>query len=193
MNANNELEQRLESLGSTLRERPRLTDRVMEQVRQMPTPVVECRLPDDVTGATHRREPSPLPANGRVGRRWQLIGATTVAAVAMMLVAFLSPSRSAGWEDVVKAIRERPWMRARTTHLDGKTGTMWLSTQRQIWAFRSDAFIQFSDGSQRAKYEYRVGAKQITKFPLGENDLQRIMPLKDLAQDKQVLGPWLFG
>jgi len=84
-------------------------------------------------------------------------------------------------------------MRARTTHLDGKTGTMWLSTQRKIWAFRTDALLQFADGGQRAKYEYRVGAKQITKFSLGENDLQRVMPLNDLAQNKQVLGPWLFG
>lgn len=185
MNANHELEQQLESLGNALRERPRLTDRVMEQVRQLPALVAE--------GPSPRHEPSALPSKGHVGRRWQLIGATSVAAVAMLLVAFFSPSRSAGWEDVVKAIRDRPWMRARTTHLNGKTGTMWLSTQRQIWAFRSDEFFQFSDGAQRAKYEYRVGAKQITKFPLGENDLQRVMPLNDLAQDKQVLGPWLFG
>ena len=57
MNANNELEQQLESLGNTLRERPRLTDRVMEQVRQLPTLVVEGPSRDDTIGATHRHGP----------------------------------------------------------------------------------------------------------------------------------------
>ena len=184
MNQNDPLEQRLESLGAALQERPRLTDRVMEQVRQM----------DNVKGEAHaafaendRRQP--------IGhaRRWKMFSAAAVATCALGLLMIFWPSRSAGWEDVLQAVRARPWMRGTVTYLDGKQGTMWLSLKEKLWAFRTEDSMQFFDGGQHAKYEFETRNKQILKLPLGEEDAQRVMPIENLSRDKQVLGSWLFG
>ena len=119
----------------------------------------------------------------------------TVATVAgaVLIVLLIVPSPSVGWADVTKAIQSQKWIRGTVTYADGDRGTMWLSPERQILAFKSDRWFQFFDGRERAKYEYRGREKPIVRLPLGEEDAQRVLPVDALSQDKDVIGPWLFG
>ncbi len=180
MNQNTPLEDRLEALGTTLRERPRLTDRVMDEVRES--------VADDAT-----EEPSTLaPRGGK--RRWRLVAASvvTVATVAgaVLIALLVVPSPSVGWADVTKAIQSQQWIRGTLTD-SGDRSNIWLSPERQIWARRGGRSFQFVDGRERAKYEYFGGA--IFKRPLGEEDAGRVLPMDALSQDEDAIGPWLFG
>lgn len=183
MNENTPLEDRLEAIGAALRTRPGLTEHVMEEVRE-----------SVADGATE--EPStPVPRITK--RRWRLVTASvvTVATVAgaVLIALLVVPSPSVGWADVTKAIRSQKWIRGTVTYPDGDPGTMWLSPQRQIWAFKSERWCQFFDGREKAKYEYRGREKSIVRLPLGEEDAQRVLPVDALSQDRDAIGPWLFG
>lgn len=184
MNQNDTLENRLEELGTVLRARPRLTGGVMDKVRE-----------SVADGSTEGR--STLAPHARMRARRQLFSAAagTVAAitVGVFVATALIRSPTAGWADVMKAIQSQSWIRGTVTFPDGDRATMWLSVERQIWAFRSRNSFRFFDGRERAKYEYYGGSKPVTKTPLGEEDAQRVLPVDALSQDKDGLGPWLFG
>lgn len=121
-------------------------------------------------------------------RSWLILASAAAAISAACLIAFLLlPSASVGWADVSAAVKSQKWIRATVTW-SGKQSSMWLSPERQVWAFRTDNWFIFSDGRQRAKYEYRTRDKQIAKMPLGEEDERRVLPVDYLSQ-----GPWLFG
>lgn len=128
-------------------------------------------------------------------RRRRLVAASvvTVATVASaVLIALLAhPSPSVGWADVTKAIQSQKWIRGTGALTGGRRGTMWLSPERQIWADQAEHWYRFFDGRERAKYEYFGGA--IVKSPLGEEDARRVLPIDALSQDKDAIGPWLFG
>jgi len=111
----------------------------------------------------------------------------------VLIALLVVPSPSVGWADVTKAIQSQKWIRGTVTYPDGDPGTMWLSPQRQIWAFKSKRWFQFFDGRERAKYEYRGREKPIVRLPLGEEDAQRVLPVDALSQDRDAIGPWLFG
>lgn len=183
MNQNTPLEDRLEALGTALRARPGLADCVMDEVR------------DSIAdGST---EESSMPSTRARKRRWQLLAASvvTVATVAgaVSIALLVFPSPSVGWADVTKAIQSQRWIRGTATLPSGKGSTMWLSPERQIWAFRLDRSFYFFDGREQAKYEYHGRDKSIAKLPLGEDDAQRVLPVDALSQDKSVIGPWLLG
>ncbi len=184
MNQHTSLEDRLKALGSVLRKGPRLTDRMMDEVRE-----------SAADGSTPRR--STLAPRVAMRRRWQLLAAAagTVSAISVgvWVVLALLPSPSVGWADVTKAIQSQKWIRGTVAYSDGRRGTMWLSPERQVWAFRSEGSFRFFDGRERAKYEYYHGSERITKLPLGEENAQRVLPVDALSQDKDALGPWLFG
>src|SRR5262245_18334244 len=78
------------------------------------------------------------PSSGALrwrGRRrsWFLAAAAATVAAACVVAFLVLPSSSLGWEDVTKAVKSQPWIRATPTWEDGKS-TMWLSPQRRIWA-----------------------------------------------------------
>jgi hypothetical protein len=124
----------------------------------------------------------------RRGRSWFLAAAAATVAAACVMVFLLLPSSSVGWEDVTKAVKSRPWIRATPTW-EGAKSTMWLSPQRQIWAFRrADNWFVFADGHQRARYEYRTGGQRIEKTFLGEEGERLVSPVDYVSQ-----GLWLFG
>jgi len=183
MNQNTSLEDRLEALGAAIRERPRLTDRVMDEVRE--------------SGADGPTEEPPTPLTRAKQRRWKILAASviSVATVAggVLIALLIVPSPSVGWADVTKAIQSQKWIRGTAAFPDDRDGTMWLSPERQIWAFRSKRSFRFFDGRERAKYEYYGGSRAIERLPLGEEDARRVLPLDALSQDKDAIGPWLFG
>ncbi len=186
MKPNTPLEDRLDAIGSALRARPSLSDRVMAEVRR-----------SAVEGATQEatEEASTLKPRASFGRRWQLVtAAVATIAVALLIAVVLSPSPSVGWEDVAKTIQSQKWIRGTASHRDGRRGIMWLSPQRKVWARTSGtSSFYFSDGRERAKYQYYRGARRIIRYPLGEDDAQRVLPIDALSQDKSTIGPWLFG
>ena len=184
MSPNISLEDRLESLGAALRSRPRQTAELMDKVREAA-----------LTGSTER--PVSLRLHDLLRRRRKLITAATgtmAAICAVLLIAIVwSPSQAVGWAEVAKAIQSQKWIHGTITFADGEPGAMWMSPERQIWAFRLNESFYFNDGRERAKYEYLGRNKPITKYPLGEDDAQKVLPLNALSQDKSTIGPWLFG
>ncbi len=177
------LEARLEAVGAALRSRPSLSDRVIEALGES-----SCQEP------TPRRTTHPQSVRMPLRRRSAALAAGTVlmSAVCLFVLAALVPSQSFGWADVAAAVRSQRWIRA-TVDIDERTSTMWLSPERQIWAFDLGQSRYFYDGQERAKYEYNSGDQQITKVSLGEQDAEMVLPLGALSQDASALGPWLFG
>jgi len=198
MNWESSLEDRLEALGVELRARPRLTAGVLDELSRS-----EFEVPRAEDMTTDLSE-VPTSSFARSRRRFITVAASALATLAAVLVIAIAllPAPSVSWADVTKAIGARPWIRGRTT-LEGipgrtsfeghQTATMWMSAERDVWAFRSPDACYFFDGRDRAKYEYRTGDKKITKLPLGEENIQRVLPLAALSQDKSTIGPWLFG
>lgn len=142
-----------------------------------------------------RREAERAP-HAAPRRRRRLLGvaasaAATVAA-ALLIVMTLFPSPSVGWDEVTQAIQTQKWIRGTSLH-DGQRVTMWLSPERQVWAFQLKGSCYFFDGREKAKYEHRGGDQPITKLPLGEDSVQRVLPLEALSQNQNAIGPWLFG
>lgn len=142
----------------------------------------------------HGSPPTTVAPRGWKGR-WRLVAASVVTVVTVagaVLIALLAfPSPTIGWADVTKAIQSQKWIRGTFTYPAGDRANMWLSPERQIWASRGGRDFLFFDGRERAKYEYFGGA--IFKSPLGEEDAGRVLPMDALSQDKDAIGPWLFG
>jgi hypothetical protein len=186
MNRYASLEKRLETLGSALRDRPSLAERVMNEIRE--------------TGAGHSVAERAVAAGddphgrGVFRRRWPVLTAAIGIVSALAVLAFLMvPTPSAGWAEVSKAISAKKWIRATTTYVGGQHGTIWLSPARKLWAYKDEERLEFTDGRRQAKYTFRVTDKQIVKSPLGEEEAQRIFPLDDLTRGDAVLNPWMFG
>ncbi len=118
----------------------------------------------------------------------------TVAAVAALaaIAIFTVPARSVGWEEVNRAIKSQKWIRASVTYAEGGRGTIWLSPEHGIWAYKNDDRIEFADGLHKVAYDYKTGAKQITKRRLSDEDLHRVSPV-DLGAQDVLLSGWLFG
>jgi hypothetical protein len=180
MSPRNVLDERLEQLGSALRERPSVTDRVMHQLHQS--------LAD---GSLVK--PTEFVGAAKVRRRWPFV-ITTVAAVAALaaLALFMVPARSVGWEEINRAIKSQKWIRASVSYAEGGRGTIWLSPQHGIWAYKNDDRIEFDDGLHKVAYDYKTGAKQITKRRLSDEDQQRVFPV-DFGSKDVLLSGWLFG
>src|ERR1700733_4553091 len=121
MNQDTNLEDSLEALGAALRSRPRLTDRVMDEVRRA---VAEGAMPSQTTV----RRPRQLFAAAA--------GTFAMVAAILLAVMMLFPSRSVGWAEVTQAIHAQKWIRATVRYPAGKDGTMWLSPGQPVWAFR---------------------------------------------------------
>ena len=190
MNQNTNIEDCLEALGVALRARPRLTNRVMDEVRQS---VGDGSIQDQSMVA---RPSMLLPRAMPRGRRQLFTAAAgTVATISVVVVAaiMLFPSPSVGWADVTKAIQVQKWIRGTVKFTNGEDGTMWLSPEQQIWAFRLGGSSYFYNGLEQVKYELRSGEKSITKLPLGEDNAQRVLSMNALSQGKSPVGHWLFG
>jgi hypothetical protein len=185
MNQYAPLEERLESLGAALRERPRLTDRVMNEVRESSAGLSEA------SSTLARIAPRATTLSRR--SLFAVVGVGAAIGAGLLMAITLFSPLSVGWAEVTKAIQSQNWIRGTVDYSDGRRGTMWLSPARQIWAYGSNDSFYFFDGPQQARYEYRGGNEAITKLPLGEDDAERVLSIGALSQDKDVIGPWLFG
>lgn len=70
---------------------------------------------------------------------------------------------------------------------------MWVSPRQRVWAYKNDDRIEFCDEGQRARHQYDRRKKTFTKLPLGEETVDRILPLHDLSADGSTVGHWMFG
>ncbi|HEY4310778.1 MAG TPA: hypothetical protein VGN12_15110 [Pirellulales bacterium] len=113
--------------------------------------------------------------------------------VAGLIVVLMAPSSAVGWADVAATWQAQPWVRGQVVFPGDNEGEMWISPHRQIWAFNLNGTLYFYDGEQRTKYEYHRSDRQITKLPLGSDDVQKALPLGALSDNKPTIGPWLFG
>jgi hypothetical protein len=186
MNRDASLEERLDTLGSALRDRPSLAERVMNEIRQSGLELSVAQSAVETRSDPHTRR--------AFRRRWPVLTAAVGAVCALAVLAFImAPTPSAGWAEVSKAISSKKWIRATMTYVGGQQGTIWLSPARKLWAHKNEERLEFADGRQRAKYTFRFTDKQIVKSPLGEEEAQRIFPLDDLTRGDAVLNPWMFG
>lgn len=190
MNEHINLEASLEALGASLRSRPRLADRVMDEVRRAAA--------DGSNDAQSTPALLPMGAPRRMlrGRRqFFSVAAGTIASISAALLAaiMMLPSPSVGWAEVTRAVEAQPWIRGTATFPQGGQGTMWLSSEQKVWAFQVGGSTYFYDGVRQVKYELRAGEKAITKLPLGEDDAEKVLAMNALSQDKSAVGHWLFG
>ena len=172
------IEERLESLGHALRARPSVGERVLLELRTS----VE-------TGAMGRKVASTrVPARRR---RWpvfvSLVGGLSAAA---MLAISLIRTPQTTWADVIDAIGAKQWIHAR---LDDDGTEFWLSQDLGLWAYKSRQRVMFWDAPQDAKYEFRFGQNRITRYPLGPDEIDRILTVNDRADGTPIVGPWLLG
>ena len=162
-------------------------DRAIRAARTQPyPPEVKDRVIDKAIAYT-----TNCPARKRSIHRWSwgiLASTTAVIAVAFALILLLLPSKTVGWEDVLKTINSQPWIHTTYGVPDGRRAEMWLSPQRQVWAFHADNWFLFFDGRRQEKYEYRTTQKKIVKMMLSQEEAQRIMPVDHMSQ-----GSWTFG
>jgi hypothetical protein len=184
MNSRNTLEERLEGIGSALRERPSVTDGVMAQVRQS--------LAQSLAGGSVAI-PKDVVSRPRAGRNWRLATATVAAVGAMVAFALIAfPRHSVGWEDVNQAVKSQKWIRASVTYLDGQHATIWMSPERGIWAYKNRDRLEFADARRDVTYDYKTSGGPIVKRRPNDEDRERVSAVN--FADKDVpLGGWLFG
>jgi DNA-directed RNA polymerase specialized sigma24 family protein len=183
MNENRSLDDQLEAAGMALRGRPTIADRVMVAVRE-------------AAASSSTEEPVRAKRPVRLWRRRftaAAVATVAVLATAVGILLMLTPAPSVGWAQMVEALQSQPWIRGRVTFSDGDHGTMWLSPQQRIWAYRLGGSCRFYDGRARVKYEHRGRNRPILKLPLGEEEAQRVLPVEALSRDESALGPWMFG
>ncbi len=171
------IEDRLESLGQNLRQRPSLVNRVLAEV-QTETESVDFEV-----------RAASVP--GLSKRRWPLLVSLGSGLAAMALLALsMTHSTQTTWADVVDAIAARPWLHARSD--DGAT-EMWLSDAFGVWAFKSKGRVLLWDAKQKSKYEYRIGQHRTTRYTLSPGEFERILTINDAADGVATVGPWLLG
>jgi hypothetical protein len=175
-----DVETQLEQLGARLRQHPGLTDRVMHEIRKS----AEANRDDAGTVPLWRRDWMP--------HRWRLFSTAAAAAILAVGITWgLGFFADSTWAEVIKAMQSQKWIHATMT--TGGNMEMWLSPEHQIWAFKDHDHVQFSDARQRAKYEFWRSRHEMSKFPLGEEDIAHVMPMEDIAGGNRGIGPWLFG
>jgi hypothetical protein len=165
-------------------------DRAIGAVTAQPSPP---HVKDRVLGAAAAFTPRLCRRLRPAQRRfWRVVAASVATIAAASLLALLMlPSASVGWADVTRAVQSQDWIRATAASAENKEdkhGTIWLSPQRQLWAFHTDNWFLFFDGRRQEQYEYHAGEKRIVKTPLREDDAQRTRPIDYLSR-----GCWLFG
>lgn len=181
MSSTDPMETRLESLGSFLRERPALGERVMQEVRRS----------ESDTAASDKAK---LLAGRRARRRnWPWVAAVTALGVALALSLTFFRHAAIGWAEVTGAIRAQRWIRAQTTYADGQRAELWVSPQLKLWALKTDDRVQFADERERAHYEFDRRRNRVVKLPIGEQTVARMLPLEDLTGEDSAIGPWMFG
>lgn len=186
MNQNDTLEIDLQALGAALQARPRLTDRVLDELRASSATGLADTPPDDLPAAAPRDAFLRRPLLAAAAGLMAMVG------VGLSIAIMLIPSPSVGWADVTEAIQAQKWIRGKATYEDGKQSTVWLSPERQVWAFRLGDACYFFDGREKTKFEYRGDGATIVKLPLGEDDVQKVLPLDALSRDQSAVGPWLL-
>src|SRR5579872_5701652 len=104
MSSTDPMETRLESLGSFLRERPALGERVMQEVRRSESDMSASGKSGSLAGRGARR------------RKWPWVAAVTALGLAIALSSTFFRHASIGWAEVTSAIRAQRWIRATTTY-----------------------------------------------------------------------------
>src|SRR6185295_17222970 len=157
------LEERLETLGAALRERPSVTPRAMQDVREL------------VASGWSRRSAVSPPKPARI--RWRVFAVAAVLCLAVTALLSLLPSSGVTWAEMRKAIQAQKWIHATASLPNGESGEMWLSPERNVWAFKFKDSIRFYDGRLRVTYQYTSREKKLVKLPLGDDSIERVLPL----------------
>jgi len=167
MNQNTNIEDCLEALGTVMRSRPRLTDRVMSEVRQL------------VADAQAR--PARAPRFSR--RRW-LAGLAAAAAVAAACWLLWQPG--AGWAKMQSAVQSKPWVHLTCKDLPADSHgrlEMWLSHPRSVYAIHAHGLdggmIRYTDLRLGIRTQYDPASKQLIRLPVGDDAdaIQSVMTL----------------
>jgi hypothetical protein len=181
---NDMIERKLEQFGKSLRSRPPITDRILKQFS------VAKRTEYDEAEVLVTGSAKPAIFNSR---RFAVAASFVAAAFCIGIVLFMALSRpQVSWAQVAQAVQEQKWIRGTVEDKNGKR-TVWVSPKNKTWAFEFDSVKIFCDQNEKAKYEYSVREKTITKLPLGNEVIEKVLPVNALSQSKQAIEPWLFG
>jgi hypothetical protein len=124
-------------------------------------------------------------------RRWPLVvSAVAALGLAALVALVVAPFQQAGWADVIHAVSAKKWLHA--TDADG-AAEFWLSNDLRLWAYKRENLVMFWNQRERAKYEYRAGRDVLTKYPLAEGEVDRILTINGDGEGGATVGPGLFG
>jgi hypothetical protein len=104
-----------------------------------------------------------VPPSGKHRRRVWFLSIGVAAALLVVVVFHLQPSKSA-WAQVAEAVHGKPWMRC----INNEGKTIWLSFPRKIAAMQDGALARYDDYGAEVRYEYRPDKKKL--FRLSASD-----------------------
>ena len=120
MNQKLPIEEQLEAWGDALRDRPRLTSRVMEEIR-----------PAAGEGKTEAPVPRPsMPL--RLRYLWAFAGTMLTLSLCVAIAVSIIPTSAVVWADVTQAVQSQIWIRGTSASSDGRQIFLWQSTERQV-------------------------------------------------------------
>jgi hypothetical protein len=183
MRTTDSIETLLEALGMSLRERPTVIEQIMREVRLV-----------DAATKTVNATSTVARASRRLHRGLWLAATVAGLGVAVILGLFFDPKPSVGWEEMSKAMRGKHWIHAR----NGRGGELWVSPELKRWAHKvNNNWIIFGDEKLRTRQEFKRLTEDrpgvITLTHLGEESVERMLPLDDLAANAAAVQPWIFG
>ena len=181
MNQKLSIEEQLEAWGTALRDRPRLTERVMEEIRPL-------------AGQGEARTTAPQPVTPQRRRYlWALAGTLLTLSLGMVIVVSILPAPAVVWADVIQAVQSQKWIRGTMTSANGQQSMIWQSAESQVWAIHNPSASRFYDGRARVKYECQGRKLSIQKSALRSEEVENFLPIQALSQGQDSVSPWLFG
>ena len=173
-----QIQDRLDEIGQSLRQRPRLAGQALAQIVELP--------PEPPLDLSLRSRPR------RALRLW-LAGGACALTVAVAIAVVMWPSNTnVTWAQVTAATRAQPWIRGQAVFPGRKTrAEIWMSHEHQMWALKIDRTVRFISGSEQAIYAYN-GGKTLTKYPSTDEWQRQQSSYDAMARSADSLGPWLF-
>jgi hypothetical protein len=197
MKPNAAIEDRLEALGVTLRTRPPVTDRVMDEVRRLAASGATEELPTLLPRATIRRHRQLITTTTRRLKR-TAIAAAAVVVVFLVGVWLWIGKESRAWAQVVDAVRAKPWVHGVSQPAEGTEKLeMWFSMRNPVQAVRYGNWAVYDDGRSGIRQEYDPREKELYRLtaPADTDKLTRSIQtiFSDLFRGSEQLGPDFGG
>ncbi len=178
---NDIIEKQLQQLGESLRNRESITDQMLKNLGEQPQK------------NQRDKQHAERGSTGFKSRWFAFAASLAVVACCLGVMLFSLFSRpQVSWGQMTRAVQEQEWIRGTAEGKNGKR-TVWVSTKNNKWAINFSSTKIFCNQTKKIKYEYIDWEKTITKLPVDDHTIEKVLPVTALSQDKKAIEPWLFG